>query len=230
LVVRVWERVTSLGLADRVLVATDSREVADVVRAAGGEAVLTRSDHPSGTDRVAEAAAGHSADVILNVQGDEPFVSPSALQGAVAMVAEAQFDIGTAAVACSVEEAHAPSCVKVVCAADGRALYFSRALVPHLREPADAALQQAHLMRHVGVYAYRAEALARWVSLPVHPLEQCERLEQLRPLAHGLTIGVSHVADAGSAGIDTEADLAAANVRWTTPSSRTSSPHLEGAR
>jgi 3-deoxy-manno-octulosonate cytidylyltransferase (CMP-KDO synthetase) len=224
LIVRVWERVQRLAFAQQVVVATDSVEIATVVRAAGGEAVMTRADHASGTDRVAEAAAGRAASVIVNVQGDEPFVSTEAIHGAVAMVRDAGFAIGTAGVSCTRDDANDPACVKVVRADDGRALYFSRAVIPCVRESKDEATQSALLTRHIGVYAYRPDALARWVAWPVHPLESCERLEQLRPLAHGVPIGVALVADAGGTGIDTEADLAAANVRW----SATSSPHPEG--
>jgi 3-deoxy-manno-octulosonate cytidylyltransferase (CMP-KDO synthetase) len=216
--------VQGLGVAHEVVVATDSDAIADAVRAVGGEVVLTRPDHPSGTDRVAEAAAGRAASVVVNVQGDEPFVSPEAIRGAIAMVRDAGFAIGTAGVSCTREEAHDPACVKLVRADDGRALYFSRAGIPWLRDATDAATQDALLTRHVGVYAYRPDALAQWVAWPVHPLESCERLEQLRPLAHGMSIGVALVADAGGSGIDTEADLVAANARWTA----TWSPHLDG--
>lgn len=225
LIVRVWAHVQQLGIADRVVVATDDATVAAAVTAAGGAVTMTRADHPSGTDRVAEASAAlGGAAVILNVQGDEPFVARAALEGAIAQVRDRGFDVGTAGVPCTAADAADPACVKVVRAEDGRALYFSRAVLPHVREAAEAPLQATLLTRHVGVYAYRPDALARWVAWPVHPLEQCERLEQLRPLAHGLSIGVALVADAGGPGIDTEADLVAANARWTARSA----PHLEG--
>jgi 3-deoxy-manno-octulosonate cytidylyltransferase (CMP-KDO synthetase) len=224
LIVRVWERVQALRVADALLVATDSEAIARVVREAGGEVAMTRADHPSGTDRVAEAARGRDASVILNVQGDEPFVSADAVRGAVAMVADRGFEVGTAGVALSREESHDPACVKVVRGEDGRALYFSRAVVPFARDAADESTQRTLLTRHIGVYAYQPDALARWVAWPVHPLESCERLEQLRPLAHGVSIGVAVVADAGGTGIDTEADLVAANARWMA----TRSPHPEG--
>jgi 3-deoxy-manno-octulosonate cytidylyltransferase (CMP-KDO synthetase) len=109
----------------------------------------------------------------------------------------------------------APSVVKVVVNDAGRALYFSRAAIPFLRDPADAAVRAGLVLQHIGVYAYTREALARWVALPLHPLEIAERLEQLRPLAAGVLIGVATVAGDAPGGIDTEDDLAVANARWT---------------
>ena len=222
LVVRVWERVRGMDVADRCVVATDAPEIADVVRAAGAECVLTRSDHPSGTDRVAEVVArpeyaGFGA--VVNVQGDEPFVSAEAVRAAVALVTSGAFPLGTAAVHAAPAILAQPNAVKVVAADDGRALYFSRAPIPWLRDAgdaADAARRDALVRQHVGVYAYTPEALARWVGLPPHPLELVERLEQLRPLAAGIAMGVAVVTDAGAGGIDTEDDLARANARWET--------------
>ena len=216
LVVRVWERVTALGLADRVLVATDAGEIQRVVTQAGAECVMTAADHPSGTDRVAEVASRPDcagADVVLNVQGDEPFVSEAALRGALAMVGDLGFPLGTVAVPAADDARSRPDIVKVVTADDGRALYFSRAGIPFVRDPVDAA-GAPRLLQHLGVYAYTPAALARWVALPEHPLERAERLEQLRPLAAGLAIGVAVVEEAPLRGIDTEADLIAANAHW----------------
>jgi 3-deoxy-manno-octulosonate cytidylyltransferase (CMP-KDO synthetase) len=218
LVVRVLERVRQAGVADRSVVATDSDEVAAAVLDAGGEVVMTASGHPSGTDRVAEVAARPEFarfDAVLNVQGDEPFVSLDALAGALGMVADRGFPIGTTAVRAAADVLTDPNVVKVVAADDARAMYFSRAAIPFLRDRADTPLLRDRIWRHVGVYAYAREALARWVALPPHPFEQIERLEQLRPLAAGLAIGVACVADAGLAGIDTEDDLARANAAWT---------------
>jgi 3-deoxy-manno-octulosonate cytidylyltransferase (CMP-KDO synthetase) len=217
-IVRVLERVRAANVADRCLVATDSDEVAAAVLDAGGEVAMTASRHPSGTDRVAEVAsrpefAGY--DAVLNVQGDEPFVSPDALAGALGMVADRGFPVGTAAVVAALDVLMDPNVVKVVAADDGRAMYFSRAAIPFLRDRADAPLLRDRIWRHVGVYAYTREALARWVALAPHSFERIERLEQLRPLAAGIPIGVACVADAGLAGIDTEDDLARANAAWT---------------
>ncbi|MBC7562329.1 MAG: 3-deoxy-manno-octulosonate cytidylyltransferase [Gemmatimonadaceae bacterium] len=219
LIVRVWQRVLSLGIADRVVVATDDIAVQDVIRAAGGLAVLTRADHPSGTDRVAEVARHAEfadASVVLNVQGDEPFVDADAIRGAVALVAGGRASIGTAAAQASPAVLSSPDCVKVVCDDTGRALYFSRAPIPYLRDRADEAVQHTLVRQHLGLYAYTREALESWVRLPVHPLELVERLEQLRPLAAGVTIGVAMARPVAIGGIDTEADLVRANVHWNT--------------
>ena len=216
LVVRVYERVASLEVADECVIATDDGEIIEVCRTHSVPAVLTSPHHPSGTDRVAEVAAkpGYAGfDVILNVQGDEPFVSRDALAGAVGVVAEGRAPIGTAAVRADASILNRPDVVKVVCDDRGNALYFSRAPIPFLRDSADAKARIPLIRQHVGVYAYSPDALSQWVSWPPHALETIERLEQLRPLAHGLRIGVADV-QAVEGGIDTEEDLARANVRW----------------
>lgn len=218
LIVRVWERVVSLDLADRVVVATDSEEIAAAVRASGGEVAITSPAHPSGTDRVAEVAAMPDYagfDVVLNVQGDEPFVDEGAARGAVALVAGGRFELGTAAVAASPAILGDPNVVKVVTADDGRAMYFSRAPIPFLRDAADRARLAGRVWQHLGIYAYRRDALARWVALPPHPLELIERLEQLRPLAAGMAMGVAPSVGSPRPGIDTEEDLARANASWS---------------
>jgi len=217
LIVRVWERVSSLRVADAVVVATDSTEIADAVTAAGGRAVLTASSHPSGTDRIAEAVAQEEFgrhEVILNVQGDEPFVPEGAVRGALSMVTTARFPLGTAATRADATILGTPNVVKVVAADDGRALYFSRAPIPFLREMGDAPLRDGHVRQHLGIYAYTREALAAWVALPEHPLERIERLEQLRPLAAGMLMGVATIDEPPPGGVDTEDDLSRANARW----------------
>ena len=217
LILRVWQRVLGLGIADRVVVATDDVAVRDIIETAGGVAVMTRPDHPSGTDRVAEVArlpAFRDADVVLNVQGDEPFMDELAVRGAVEVVTSGQAPIGTASVPADIAALSSPDSVKVVCDDRGRALYFSRAPIPHLRDPADAPLRDTRVRLHLGIYAYTPDALQAWVALPVHPLEQIERLEQLRPLAAGLAIGVATAAPVAVGGIDTEADLLRANAHW----------------
>lgn len=218
LIVRVYQRVVALAIGDHVVVATDHPDVLAACEARGIPVVLTRDDHPSGTDRVAEVAArpefAHFG-VILNVQGDEPFVSREALAGAVSIVAGGRAPIGTAAVPIPASSIAKPDVVKVVRGDDGLALYFSRAPIPFVRDPAEAGAQQALARQHVGVYAYTREALQAWVSWAPHPLELVERLEQLRPLAHGLAIGVADV-PAAEGGIDTEDDLERANLRWHT--------------
>jgi 3-deoxy-manno-octulosonate cytidylyltransferase (CMP-KDO synthetase) len=222
LVVRVWQRVQAMALADRCVIATDSDEVAAAARPFGADVVLTAARHPSGTDRVAEVAARpefRDFDAIVNVQGDEPFVAEAAVQGAVSQVTSGNFALGTAAAKARPTILEAPDVVKVVAADDGRAMYFSRAAIPFLRDAADAALRSEHVWQHIGVYAYARDALARWVALPPHPLELIERLEQLRPLAAGLAMGVALVNEAPRPGIDTDADLVRANADW---------PDLEG--
>jgi 3-deoxy-manno-octulosonate cytidylyltransferase (CMP-KDO synthetase) len=219
IIVRVLERVRALRVADYVVVATDSDEIADAVADAGGEAIPTAVSHPSGTDRIAEVvrtAFDGQFDVILNVQGDEPFVSGAAVRGALAQVREHGFPLGTAAVRAERDVLANPDVVKVVAAADGAAMYFSRAPIPFLRDRADGALLDAQVLHHVGVYAYTPDALAHWVFLPPHPLERVERLEQLRPLAAGLRIGVAVIDGPVRRGIDTEADLEHANREWMT--------------
>jgi 3-deoxy-manno-octulosonate cytidylyltransferase (CMP-KDO synthetase) len=217
LVVRVWQRVSSFGLADEVVVATDSTEIADALRSTSAAVVLTSPNHPSGTDRVAEVVSlprFAAFDAIINVQGDEPFVSEEAVRGAAELVTSGRFPLGTAAAPARDEALDRPDVVKVVTADDGRALYFSRAPIPWLRDATDAPDRARVAREHVGVYVYTRDALAAWVALPPHPLERIERLEQLRPLAAGLAMGVATVSELPIGGVDTEDDLARANARW----------------
>jgi 3-deoxy-manno-octulosonate cytidylyltransferase (CMP-KDO synthetase) len=205
-------------VADRVVVATDSEEVAHAAREHGADVVMTGPSHPSGTDRVAEVAARpefRDFDVIINVQGDEPFVSAQAVAGAAQLVSDSRFPLGTAAVLAAREVLSDPHVVKVVADDLGRAMYFSRAPIPFLQNDRDAETQRARVWQHIGVYAYTADALRRWVALPVNPLEQIERLEQLRPLAAGMAMGVALVDEPVRPGIDTEQDLERANEHWT---------------
>jgi len=230
LVVRVWQRVQDLRVADRTVIATDHPDVAAAARDAGAECVLTKTEHPSGTDRVAEVAArpefaAQHFDVILNVQGDEPFVDAGALTGAIQMIQQRGFPLGTAATHDDPAILDQPSVVKVVCADDGRALYFSRAAIPFARDHVAGvaahngddtdSLARGMIRRHLGVYAYTPAALAQWVALPPHPLERIERLEQLRPLAAGMAMGVALVSTPPEPSIDTEDDLERANSRWS---------------
>jgi 3-deoxy-manno-octulosonate cytidylyltransferase (CMP-KDO synthetase) len=218
LVLRVWEHVRDLQVVDAIVVATDSVDVLHACTEAGASAVMTRTEHPSGTDRVAEVAerpeyAQH--EVIVNVQGDEPELERDALVGAIEMVAGHGFEIGTAAVLDSPAILDDPNVVMVVIDDSYGALMFSRAPLPFLRDPADAPARSGLVRRHLGIYAYRRDALKRLVALGPHPLEVVERLEQLRALAAGIRVGVATVDAAATGGIDTEADLARANARWT---------------
>jgi 3-deoxy-manno-octulosonate cytidylyltransferase (CMP-KDO synthetase) len=217
LIVRVYERVLALEVAGAIVVATDDRDVLDACANHNVPARLTDTSHESGTDRVAELCqrdefAGF--DIILNVQGDEPFVSREAVDGALAIVQDRRAEVGTAAARPGPHVLSLPDVVKVVATEEGRALYFSRAPIPFLRDARDAAHLESLVRQHIGVYAYRRDALLRWVALPPHPLEVVERLEQLRALAHGISIGVCTVDELPERGIDTEEDLARANVRF----------------
>jgi 3-deoxy-manno-octulosonate cytidylyltransferase (CMP-KDO synthetase) len=217
LVVRVWQRVSEMKIADRCVVATDDAGVADVAREAGADIVMTSTRHVSGTERVAEVSTmPEFADfeTIVNVQGDEPFIGRHAIEGAAEMVSSGRFPLGTSASPAPWDIADNPHIVKVVLGTDGRALYFSRAGIPFVRDRDAIGSSEIRMLQHIGVYAYSREALAKWVSLPPHPLENTERLEQLRPLAAGIPIGVAIAEEPPASGIDTEDDLAAANARW----------------
>ena len=217
LIVRVWERVVEMKVADTVVVATDDGSVLQTVRDAGGEAVMTSSGHVSGTVRVAEVAAmPQFADysTIVNVQGDEPFIGRAAIEGAAQIVSSGRFPLGTSASPAPWSIGDNPNLVKVVVGDDGRALYFSRASIPFVRDREAIGSVEIKMLQHIGVYAYSRDALERWVRLEPHPLENTERLEQLRPLAAGIQIGVSIAHEPPASGIDTEDDLTAANERW----------------
>lgn len=207
----VWRRVETMSVLDHAVVATDSEEVAEVCRALGAPVEMTSSDHPSGTDRVAEVAnrpeyAGYT--YVANVQGDEPLLKEAHLRSAIALVRDGGWDVGTCATPILTEEARKdPSVVKVVRAATGRALYFSRAPVPYKRDdkPLAEELEREPFLRHIGIYAYTRAALEDWVAMAPSPLERLELLEQLRPLEAGLRIGVAVVGSADP-GVDTPAD------------------------
>lgn len=209
----VWRRVSTIGHLDAVVVATDDVRVMELCHRMGAPALLTDPAHASGTDRVAEVAAHpewSGYPVIVNLQGDEPLMEPDHVAAAVAQVTEGGWDVGTCAT--PLREIGAlgnPSVVKVARAASGRALYFSRAPIPFLRdgEPDPGALGDAPFLRHLGLYVYEREALFRWVSLPPSPLELIEKLEQLRALEAGMGIGVA-VVDAAAPGVDTPDDVA----------------------
>jgi 3-deoxy-manno-octulosonate cytidylyltransferase (CMP-KDO synthetase) len=193
------------GALDEVVVATDAEVVAVAVRTAGFRAVLTAARHQSGTARVAEVAAREeflAFEMVVNVQGDEPFLPAEAIRGAVREV-ERGADVGTAAVPLDAASAGLPSVVKVVLGEDSRALYFSRSVIPHRRE-GDVPVRY---WQHLGVYAFRPAALARWAALPPTEPERAESLEQLRPLGHGMRIGVARLEGPALPGIDTEDDL-----------------------
>lgn len=217
LIVRVWQRVSEMEVGDRVVVATDDAKVVDIARDAGAEAVMTGTGHVSGTDRVAEVASMpqfQEFSTIVNVQGDEPFIGRHAVEGAAELVSSGRFPLGTSASPASWDIANNPNVVKVVVGDDGRALYFSRAGIPFVRDREAIGSTEIRMLQHIGVYAYSRDALNKWVNLPQHPLENTERLEQLRPLAAGIAIGVAIANEPPASGIDTEDDLSVANARW----------------
>ncbi len=210
----VWRRVKAAGAVSELVVAVDDPEVERAVTAFGGRAVRTRNDHRSGTDRVAEVVARPEFGQfgwIVNVQGDEPFLPAGAESAVVERVREG-WDIATVAVRiASAEEFEDPAVVKVVLDDAGGALYFSRAPIPHGRVEAGAGEEGPPWLRHVGIYAFSRKALFEATQLPSHPLEERERLEQLRWLAAGLRIGVV-LMEGGGPGVDTKADVVRAEA------------------
>jgi 3-deoxy-manno-octulosonate cytidylyltransferase (CMP-KDO synthetase) len=214
LIIRVIERVLEHGLVDELVVATDSSRIADVVKPSRATVVMTDPAHPSGTDRVAEVASRPEFarfEAVANIQGDEPFLTRQALAASLARVAAGD-DVGTAAAPLDPALAGDPSRVKVVFDHMGRALYFSRAVIPHRREP-DHPTDELY-WQHVGIYAYSRAAISRWPTLPRSPAEQAEQLEQLRALHCGLVIGVARLEEAVLPGIDTLEDLRRAEAHW----------------
>lgn len=211
LIQHVCERVQAAPGIRLVIVATDDQRIRDAVHSFGGRCVMTSPDHPSGTDRVAEVARDIACDVVVNVQGDEPEIEPDSIEALLAALRDGAHTMATLACPFAVlqrqgiEVAPAdPNCVKVVCSA-GRAIYFSRSLVPHRRN-ADADYEGPYL--HLGVYAYRRDFLLELAQWPPTPLERLEGLEQLRVLENGHSIAVA-VVDRAVIGIDTPDDYAA---------------------
>lgn len=214
MVVRVAERVRESG-ADRVCVATDHRDIVQAVERAGFEAVMTRADHATGTDRIAEVAERFGLEagtVVVNVQGDEPLIEPGLIRAVATLLA----DTPEAAIATAChpirdsEEFFDPNAVKVVLDHAGLARYFSRAPIPWARDAFAVSRKlpaELPCYRHIGIYAYRAEFLRAFPRLAVSPLEDVEALEQLRALWHGYAIAVAVRQDAPVPGVDTPQDL-----------------------
>ncbi|MCX6993438.1 MAG: 3-deoxy-manno-octulosonate cytidylyltransferase [Kiritimatiellaeota bacterium] len=203
----VVERCRQARRLDDLVVATDDDRIRKAVESFGGRVVMTRGDHPSGTDRVAEAVQHAPADVIVNIQGDEPLIDPDLIDRLVAvMLGAAEWDMATAAAPLAAEEAGRATICKVVVDAEGRALYFSRALIPHIRERDFHAAAGTVYWRHIGIYLYRAAFLKRIVAEPPCLLERAECLEQLRALYLGGRIKVEQTQHLG-VGVDTPADV-----------------------
>jgi 3-deoxy-manno-octulosonate cytidylyltransferase (CMP-KDO synthetase) len=224
MVVRVAERARASG-ASRVIVATDCAQIQEVVREHGFDAILTRADHPSGSDRIAEVAVvlGAAArQILVNVQGDEPLIDPALIRD-VALLLSSNADAAVATAAAPILQAQeivSPHVVKLVCDARNRALYFSRAPIPYHRDiwPDTTAILRGvppdDLLRHIGIYAFRAGSIERFVTWPPSPIERAEQLEQLRWLWQGEMIMVHRAGQAPHAGVDTPDDLARVRALW----------------
>ncbi|HVP12746.1 MAG TPA: 3-deoxy-manno-octulosonate cytidylyltransferase [Phycisphaerae bacterium] len=210
LIQHVCEQVGRARSIAEVIVATDDERIAEAVQSFGGRIAMTRADHPSGTDRVAEVARGLDAEIIVNVQGDEPEIEPGNIDKLVGLlVDDPTVRIGT--LACPFPpgaDPTDPNAVKVVLDARGRALYFSRSLIPYPRDTAGRPTTPGQWLLHLGIYAYRRPFLLDLAKLPPTPLEQREKLEQLRVLENGYTMAVGTV-DKAAIGIDTPEDYAA---------------------
>lgn len=219
MIARVCERAAQSGAAS-VCVATDDERIEAAVRAAGFAVERTRADHPSGTDRIAEAVARRGlagSEIVVNVQGDEPLIEPGVIRE-VAAVLSRNPDLSMSTACHPIHDAESfasANVVKVVLDRRGYALYFSRAAIPHPRDGAEAAP-----LRHVGIYAYRASFLERYAAMEPAPLERTEQLEQLRALWHGERIAVAIVAASPAPGVDTPEDLEAVRRMWAADPSR----------
>ena len=211
----VVRRAQAAGAA-QVVVATDDARIAAAVEGSGATIAMTRADHPSGSDRLAECAEllGWADDaIVVNLQGDEPLAPASGIRAVANALAQGEAPMATLVTPiASVDEFLNPNCVKVVVADDGHALYFSRAPVPWPRDAfaasRDALPAQTPLLRHIGIYAYRAGFLRRFTQLAPTPLERTESLEQLRALEHGFRIAVRVAPEVFPPGVDTAEDLA----------------------
>jgi 3-deoxy-manno-octulosonate cytidylyltransferase (CMP-KDO synthetase) len=213
LIQHVYEQAAQARRVDLVAVATDDDRIRQAVEAFEGRVVMTRPEHSCGTSRVAEAAEHfHTADVIINLQGDEPELDPALLDRVIEMMADdPSIEAATVAGPLAPEEVNDPNSVKVALAVGGNALYFSRAPIPWARD--GEADRHAPLLKHFGIYAYRAAALRDYAAMPQTPLERTEKLEQLRWLEHGRRMRVL-VTDRRPAGVDTPADYAAFVARY----------------
>jgi len=213
LIVRVMENAARIEGADRVVAATDDERIRDAVRAAGFEAVMT-GEHDTGTARVGEVASADPADVVVNLQGDEPLLAAETVDILLAFLREhPACDVATCGHPFDDPAAwRDPHTVKVLCDKGDRALYFSRAAIPGTF-PGRAETGHEVALRHVGIYAFRRAALERFLTLPTGALEACEGLEQLRALEDGMTIGVARVAR-GAVGVDTPEDLEVVRRLW----------------
>lgn len=202
----VFERASQARYLSHVVIATDDDRIVDAARRFGAPVRRTRADHMSGTDRVAEVAASESAEIVVNIQGDEPLIDPTAIDAAVLSIHdEPDIPMGTLKKRIEIEtEYHNPNVVKVVTDHYGNAIYFSRSPIPYVRDENER--RAAVHYKHIGLYVYRRDFLLSYSDLPVGPLEQAERLEQLRALENGFRIRVVET-EYESLGVDTPEDL-----------------------
>ena len=224
----VVEQCQKARLLNEVIVATDDARIADVARRYC-RVEMTRTDHPSGSDRIAEAAQRCDCDAVVNVQGDEPLIDPEVIDAVAGALAQSEMSTA-AAVIRDVAEYESPNVVKVVVNAAGCALYFSRRTIPYLREAAsgsvDEQLAAFPFLKHLGIYGYRRETLLRMVGFPVSPLETAERLEQLRALENGIAIRVVQV-NYESIGVDVPDDVERVENALRTLESKQSAKRLK---
>jgi len=210
----VVERVRQAQKLDAVIVATDDQRIADCVHCLNipdVQVAMTRPDHPSGTDRIAEAVQAIHADAVINVQGDEPLIDPALIDELAEVIASNEWDMATAATPIQDEsQIHDPSVVKALFNRHGQALYFSRSTIPHIREPEGFSTEGIY-WRHIGIYAYRRDYLLKLVAEPPCVLENLEKLEQLRALDMGCRMKVIQTQDFGI-GVDTPSDIAKAEA------------------
>ena len=209
MVVRVAEQAAKSGASD-IVIATDFEPIISVAKTYNFNAMMTRVEHTSGTDRIAEVATQlgwHDDEIVVNVQGDEPLIDPNLITQIAQHLANSKDAVMATACHAIHDEASMinPNMVKVVMDADGNALYFSRAPIPYPRDDAHKTIIQAH--RHIGIYAYRVGFLKKYAQLAVTELEKIESLEQLRVLYHGYKIGVVITKNAPASGVDTQDDL-----------------------
>ncbi len=202
----VWRAAVASSQMDEVVVATDSAEVEDACRARGIPVAMTSPECASGSDRVYEVSRQIAAEIYVNIQGDEPLLTPDHFAPMLALFARPEVQVSTISVPCPAGDIANPNAVKVVAAADGRALYFSRSTIPFDRD----RIGFTGYRKHLGLYAYRKAALEQFAALAPSPLEQIERLEQLRLLENGISIYVGH-AEGDTIGVDTEDDLQRVN-------------------
>lgn len=200
----VWERASMARYLTNTIIATDDQRVFEAARGFGAQVRMTRADHLSGTDRVAEVASAGTAEIIVNIQGDEPLIDPSAIDAALLPMLD-EPDCVMSTLKKRIEnprEIGDPNVVKVVTDRKGNAIYFSRSTIPYVRDSGDAGVWY----KHIGLYVYRRDFLLAYSELPVGPLEQAERLEQLRAIENGYSIQVTET-EYESVGVDTREDL-----------------------